>query len=239
MTLARQRADKKARQDLFKETHTSFSQNINWAIDYTSLAYSIKKVVLKHWHILSDVPGCNNKPFIGFRKTATIKDLLVHADLKVDANIENSPNGHFRCLRCAACPLSWETKCIEFSDINFKWVLKSYSSCATKRTIYMVVCPCGLRYIGESMRAIKTRILEHKSKIKHAHLDAPLVDHFVSKGHRYDDFKFVVLEVIKTNKYDRKDIRKVLLKREAFWIYRLNTIHPHGLNASLDLSCFL
>ena len=32
---------------------------------------------------------------------------------------------------------------------------------------------------------------------------------------------------------------KQLLRREAFWIYELNTIEPYGLNETQDLSSFL
>ena len=37
----------------------------------------------------------------------------------------------------------------------------------------------------------------------------------------------------------RGDIINKLLRREALWIHKRDTLEPHGLNEELSLSCFL
>ncbi|XP_062984533.1 protein shortage in chiasmata 1 ortholog [Elgaria multicarinata webbii] len=41
------------------------------------------------------------------------------------------------------------------------------------------------------MRSVRTRLLEHRSKIKHQITEAPLVQHFMEMGHGCNDFKFL------------------------------------------------
>lgn len=65
----------------------------------------------------------------------------------------------------------------------------------------------------------------------------PVVQHFLDKGHKADDLRVVVLEVVEAQSY--RDRGRFLLQREAYWIFRLGTVHPAGLNSELELGVFL
>lgn len=47
------------------------------------------------------------------------------------------------------------------------------------------------------------------------------------------------LSVLKESNPRGGNLINQLLRREAFWIYELNTIEPYGLNETQDLSSFL
>lgn len=53
------------RDTLFKRTQQD-SNRLNWAIDYSPKAMAISHIIKKHWHLISDVSGCELPPQIGF-----------------------------------------------------------------------------------------------------------------------------------------------------------------------------
>lgn len=110
--------------------------------------------------------------------------------------------GHHRCGRHSVCPQTLETDKVVFPELNLEIDLKHFSNCASKRVIYLIKRPCPKYYIAMSTRAIRTRIIEHKSRIHQQHLDLPLVPHFVENDH--------------ADKYNKVDVQKMLLRWEAF-----------------------
>lgn len=65
-----------------------------------------------------------------------------------------------------------------------------------------------------------------------------MVQHFVEKGHKPEGFKFVVLEIVTIVADKGSDVLKLLAQQEMFWIFRLRTLHPHGLNIHLDYTVY-
>ena len=54
-------------------------------------------------------------------------------------------------------------------------------------------------------------------------------------GHNFDrDFKLIVIEEIDDRNMTKEQIRQTLLRREDFWIVKLNTLEPHGFNDRLN-----
>ncbi|MCP4585891.1 GIY-YIG nuclease family protein, partial [Pseudoalteromonas sp.] len=99
-------------------------------------------------------------------------------------------------------------------------------ACRTFSVIYIVTCrKCGMQYIGQTSRALKDRVLEHRRSIIKGSLDTYLTKHFRTAGHTVDDFSVQIAEVVT----DKKD----LCIRELFWIKLLNTAYPCGLNDSI------
>lgn len=52
-------------------------------------------------------------------------------------------------------------------------------------------------------------------------MDASLVQNFIDKQHAPEDFKFVVLEIIKQANNKGVDTHRVLLQQETFLIFKL------------------
>lgn len=66
-----------------------------------------------------------------------------------------------------------------------------------------------------------------------------MVQHFLEKGHFPDGFRFLVLEIITHITDKGGDILLKLAQQETYWIHRLNTLDPHGLNTNIDFSVYL
>lgn len=52
---------------------------MTFAIQYTPLTDGIKRAIQKYWHLVEKFAG--EKPRVGFKKMASIRDKLVRADL--------------------------------------------------------------------------------------------------------------------------------------------------------------
>ena len=59
--------------------------------------------------------------------------------------------------------------------------------------------------------------------------------HFNCPNHDFNrDAKFTVIEELKnTDSFDKEKVKYILEKREDFWMIKLKTIHPDGLNDGL------
>jgi len=78
------------------------------------------------------------------------------------------------------------------------------------------------------MTTLYTRFNNHRSDIKFHNTtkskNLPIGRHFSQNGHTVLDISIVGIEQIK-NKRDA-----VIRKRESFWIQKLQTLHPKGIN---------
>lgn len=110
--------------------------------------------------------------------------------------------------------------------------------CNTRMCVYLIKCDCGLCYVGSTQRKLRVRVTEHRSRIRSGVLDAPIVQHLVDKNHISDSFKFIVLEIIAQIDDKQGDIHVKLVQQDLYWIYKLCTMYPYGLNPSIDfLAC--
>ncbi|OCT84599.1 hypothetical protein XELAEV_18022752mg [Xenopus laevis] len=120
--------------------------------------------------------------------------------------------------------------------------LHSYATCETGHVVYMLKCPCGIVYVGQTIRKVKERIKEHKGDIrnfkKETNTDTPVSRHFYTNKHHVSQLKWLVLEVIESP-HRGGDVRKILLQREAIWIKKLNSLTPAGMNDQWSVACFL
>lgn len=207
-------------------------KGITATLDFTPLASKIKYIIKQHWHLVKDLPGCTSPPRWGLRRTKTLKDILVRSDIREHHQRIPVTVGH----RC--CAQAWETREITLPAKGFKKPLNFFSSCSPRMCVYLVVCKCEMRYVGSTRRRLKVRIMEHKSRIRNTVLDAPMVQHFLDAGHSPEDFKFAVLEMVTSTPDKGGDIHKKLVQRESFWIFKLKTMYPYGLNSHMDLTVF-
>ncbi|OCT94808.1 hypothetical protein XELAEV_18012498mg [Xenopus laevis] len=94
--------------------------------------------------------------------------------------------------------------------------------------VYVLKCPCGMLYVGKTIRPVNTRIQKYKNSIqsfeKDSHTDTPVSRHFFNNKHSACQLKWKVLEVV------QKPIRG------GDWKNLLLQGKPDGLDASI-VSC--
>ncbi|OCU00267.1 hypothetical protein XELAEV_18006038mg [Xenopus laevis] len=144
----------------------------------------------------------------------------------------------YPCLNCKQCKYVMKVKTFKHPDTGEIIQIYGYHTCLTQFVVYAIVCPCGMIYVGETVQKVKSRISQHKSTIKLGNMGLPLSKYFKEKGHTAEQLRFTVLEMVPP--LERGGDRELRLKqREVWWINKLNSLHPHGLNKDYNLYLFL
>ena len=105
--------------------------------------------------------------------------------------------------------------------------LKMQTNCKSANVIYLITCTqCGKQCVGETKHALNERINGHRSDWTKRRLQrSPAAEHFHLQNHDFNSH--VSLFCIEHDAQWSDDTRKA---RESYWIRRLNTIQPHGIN---------
>ena len=99
-------------------------------------------------------------------------------------------------------------------------------TCKTENIIYLLECGiCGHQYVGETKRQLRDRLNNHRSDAQ-LKPHRSLSRHLSSRGHNnsFDDLKVTIIEHDPT--WDDTGRRN----RESFWIRKLKTLSPNGIN---------
>lgn len=178
------------------------------------------------------------------RKNATIGS-AISPNLFISEPIRNNSQtwlmlkGFYNCNkgRCGACKYVKKTNIFPYNNTINNYKIKTFITCETDHVVYIIHCnACNLIYVGCTIRRLKLRIAEHILAInKNMNHHSGAVAHFlqVHEGH-VDTLCFYAIEHVKKT-IRGGDWRKALLAREAYWILRLGTRTPYGLNLKNDL----
>lgn len=79
----------------------------------------------------------------------------------------------------------------------------------------------------------QTRICKHRSTIRTQHLLLPIPFHF-QRGHSISQ-KYQIIEYVTVNRRGG-NIKEALRRRKAFWIHKLGTMEPKGLNQEYEIA---
>ena len=137
-------------------------------------------------------------------------------------------SGHHPCGSCHVCHLTKVTHSIKLRD-GSPWDLRDFTNCNTPNVVYLIECPCGLRYVGMTSRKVKLRIIEHCSTIRCKKANTKMTTHFLELGHTPNDLHWTVIE---------RTPGQHLLEREQRWVFRLGT-HINGLNDNIPWGQFI
>ena len=114
-----------------------------------------------------------------------------------------------------------------------------YLNCHSPNVIYLLTCnKCGMQYVGETCQKLNERINTHISNLKHSEKNGfckILSTHFTSGLCKDAGFKVQLLEKLPG---DGRTGRKAIdpsctsfrKQRERFWMLKLRTVYPYGLN---------
>ncbi|XP_077137512.1 uncharacterized protein LOC143803305 [Ranitomeya variabilis] len=237
-----------ARRNLSNTRPKDNQKRIPFVSTFHPFSALVQSTIKKHWNILTksypDIPEFT-RPFLPcFKRAKNLKDRLVKADVGSSTMVprqtflQTQRQGTFPCLNCLQCGNIQRGSSIYHPQTGKAIPIKGFYTCESTFVVYLIKCPCGLAYVGETTQMVRDRVAQHKSTIRCKKTHLPLPHHFSEQNHSIAQLRFQVLEQVDTPRRGQNRT-KMLQKREAFWIYTLQTLEPKGLNRDYDVSAFL
>ncbi|OCT69883.1 hypothetical protein XELAEV_18036808mg [Xenopus laevis] len=109
------------------------------------------------------------------------------------------------------------------------------------KTIGGTPCPAEVyhpkpqRFLGEPKKGLKNI---GETSVTISNTDTTVSRHFNNANQNQTQLKWMVLEVIQPPQRGG-NMRQYLLQKEGFWIKKLDTLHPLGMNDSWNVKCYL
>ncbi|XP_063791129.1 uncharacterized protein LOC134945635 [Pseudophryne corroboree] len=211
---------------------------IVWTQDFSTTSMSTMQKAKQIWPIitqdkqLQSLKGAKILP--SYRRGRNIKDWVVHNDV---SNLKVSPPGHFltrkpgnfKCLGCTTCSSLEPGAVFHHPRSGKEFRIKRPYTCTSRYVIYYIKCPCGLLYIGKTIRQFKERIALHRSSIRAAlegrGSDQPVARHFKELQHSMSSIRYKIIDGVPESPRGGNRGR-ILLQKESWWIH---TLHCNGL----------
>ena len=129
---------------------------------------------------------------------------------------------HISCLlRLSLLPEMGQRARIFISEKQWLPLLKCLATGWFASLLVTATCSrCGMLYIGETGRCLRTRFGEHRRAVTSSNANKPVARHFNS--HCVSDIKIRALCPISGSNYSRK-------RHEMRLISKLGTVHPLGI----------
>ena len=173
-------------------------------------------------------------PMIGFIINKNLKAHLVRSQLPdLDEVGRSKPCGGKR-PPCHLCENMKDTCTFKSKHLNEVHKINKKYNCNSKMAVYLIECEiCGEQYTGSTKTKFRSRANNYKStQIKFVNKEAVpkqalkqkrFHEHYCSD--RHNGIQNWVIFLI-----DSADTLKELRKKELYWIYKLKTYAPYGLN---------
>lgn len=143
---------------------------------YLSNAHSIESAIKKSWHLLQNDEKFSKlfkeRPLFEYKKGKSIGNHLVRSDLISKKNSQRELNKYTRkrgthpCNNCQNCHSIIKGDKINHLRKGYPIKINNNFSCNSQNVVYILKCPCGMAYIGQTSKTIKIRINEHRSGIR-------------------------------------------------------------------------
>lgn len=205
----------------------------------------MEKSLAKHWSILLEDPHLQQiipaKPKIIYRKGKSVKSSIAPSKLKTT---QKSPlqslcliplTGMFQCRKtlCLTCKhVNHGQK--DFYTKGKKYMINNFFNCSSEYVIYALTCPCGLLYIGRTIRTLRKRFGEHRRFVEKM-VDKHSVPRHFKEHHSgsLEGLRVWVIESIPSTLPLAERFSR-LCQRETYWIYTLDSLAPGGLNEDIE-----
>ena len=186
------------------------------------------------WPILYKSSGTRKlvdvEPIVAFRRPRNIKEFLISSDLPEIKMFPTKKRISIpRCNRsaCRHFPVLDKTGWVKSNSTGRKYRTQTRISCTSSNLIYLIQCTiCNKQYVGQIRNKILTKLDQHYSTIR-TKQEIPVSRHFSS--HQCKEpypVRIFILSLIK-NSDEASENRN---KWERYWMARLNTYVPYGMN---------
>ena len=206
------------------------SSIIPFTVCFNTSLPNIGEILNKYWDLLllSDKVSVKNihtkfKPILAYRRPKNIRDYLMRSAL-LDRTFLSSQCLRSRCSHCNNIIVGSQ---FNSSITGSSFDLHNDVNCTTRNVIYLITCKgCKKQYVGQTNQNVSCRMNKHRFDIRNCDVNpvSHVAIHFGSNDNKcsLSDFSFLPIEIIDNN-MDR-------LCKESFWIHKLNTMIPNGLN---------
>ena len=225
------KVDELNREDLLKYKQKKQNDRVPLVLTYTDALPNIHRIVHRHLNTLHKSQEMQEifpqPPLVAFRRDKNLQDILVHK--KHSNRFYSKKNICENCGKnCALCKFLITGDKFYGSD-GEEYKILSYINCKTAGVIYFIRCKkCEKAvYVGQTGDTLYQRMLLDFSMIRTQKVET-VAKHFYTDGHTLNDFSVIGIEKV----YGDDTYRKV---RESFWIKKLRTLSPDGLNRQIDL----
>ena len=108
-------------------------------------------------------------------------------------------------------------------------------NCKSSYLIKLLQClKCQIQYVGKSETEFNIRLNNHRKDVTWKY-SIPALNHFNIEGHNFNiHLKFVLIGQLNQTNLEILTLRKQLKIRKDFWILKLETLYPKGLNRELN-----
>ena len=235
------------RNEFLNKIKTSNTERLPLTVTYNSTLPYLKTIIDKNWHILQIEPKLKEifaePPILAFKRNKNLRDIIgVNKvfDNKKILNVKKFNKGKSQpCFTrsinlCCKQPKTSSTFQSVFNKKTF--LIRHNVTCKSSCVIYLMECCLCKKsqYVGKSEYSVNLRINTHRNDVWRT--DGPPYDkHFQMLGHNFNpDAKFTIIEEVYNTSLSKLKIRSLLEHKEEFWISKLQTLSPQGLNISLN-----
>ncbi|CAH2324816.1 Hypothetical predicted protein [Pelobates cultripes] len=227
---------------------TDTRERLVFPVTYTTISDNIKQPVDRNWRILQNDTSLpsqfKQRPMMCYQRGSNLRDLLVKTDpthcYSQPTTYQNA--GCYRCLGCVTCSHMIPSKSFTHPHTGKKYLIRHRLTCTSEYVIYKLGCPCGLAYVWKTELPLHEKIRNYRLSIRIAYRDKgselPVAKHFLEFNHPLPTMKFLAIDHI-PQPLRGGDRKKLLLRRELYWIRTLDTLQPRGLNKKYTLGVFL
>uniref|UniRef100_A0A8C5MGY3 Reverse transcriptase domain-containing protein n=1 Tax=Leptobrachium leishanense TaxID=445787 RepID=A0A8C5MGY3_9ANUR len=210
---------------------------------FSQVSGRINNVIRRHWGILhkayKEIPFFLDPPIFAYKRNRNLRDHLIKADIgplkvKQQKFLGIPKKGTFPCLGCSSCNAVIKGDFLLHPHTGDKIWIRDFYTCESSYVVYILKCPCGLLYVGETTTKMKERFSKHKSTIRTGRYDLPVPEHFFALAHNIAQLRFQIIDHVPVSRRGGDRI-KLLKQKEKRWIHRLDTLWPRGLNREFDL----
>ena len=215
---------------------------------YNKTLPRIQSAIEKQWNLLQINEELANvfqeKPKIAYRRNKNLRDMIGQTTIKNNKIVRNKGLKQGKCRPCFS---TTRNKCCRqmniastFQSQRTKQQFKIFhnTNCKSSNVIYLMECKkCKIQYVGKTRNSFNTRLNDHRSNAYNPTEDSiPACLHFHNNTHDFNrDAKFTIIEQLKNTEDKSEEQREtIILQRENFWIKKLQTLTPHGLNQELN-----
>ena len=231
----------KDRRSLLQYTTPSTKTRLQFAAVYNKNLPDIKSAIHSNWETLRINSKLANifeeKPIIAFKRNKNLKELLGGTHIANNKRVTPKKLTTGKCSPCLSkrgnlcCKQLVSTDHFRSETTGEKFYIKHHVNCHTTLGNYLgfcILCP-KKQYIGKFETKFNSRMNNHRTDAK-KQSSIPFDEHFNQPNHDFTQHaRFIIIEKLKDTG-NKDDNRRILKEREDYWIDRIKTYQPYGLN---------